>query len=270
MTPIDDVSGGVRTRAAALDRTRLVARVKLGVGISAYLLLWELAGRRQWFGRTFPALSAVIDKIVEPTQRPVLQRALVSTTRAAGFGFGIGIVCAVLGAVAALLVPVLRPGINQLATIAHAAPIIALAPLFIVTLGRERTPMAIAAIAASFAMFVAATAAVDTATREQHDLFTALGSTALRRFRALELPAAVPGLADGLRLAAPAAVLGAVIGEWFGAPRGLGLLIVSAMQNFQVQLLWAAALLAAAVSMVAYGTFSLVAVWAARRWAVTP
>jgi NitT/TauT family transport system permease protein len=59
-------------------------------------------------------------------------------------------------------------------------------------------------------------------------------------------------LLDGLTLAAPAAVLGAVIGEWFGAPRGLGILLVSSMQNFQIELLWAAALTSALVSLAAY------------------
>src|SRR5690606_1434878 len=136
----------------------------------------------------------------------------------------------------------------QLATILHAMPVIALAPLFIVTLGRERTPVAIAALAAGFAMFVAATAAVESAKPAHHDVFTALGTGRVRRFVSLQLPAALPGLADGLRLAAPAAILGAVLGEWFGAPRGLGVLIVSAMQNFQIELLWAAALLAATMS----------------------
>ena len=84
----------------------------------------------------------------------------------------------------------------------------------------------------------------------------------------LQLPAAIPGMADGLRLAAPAAILGAVLGEWFGAPRGLGVLIVSAMQNYQIELLWAAALLAALMSMIAFGLFTLLARWAAGRWAV--
>ena len=65
----------------------------------------------------------------------------------------------------------------------------------------------------------------------------------------------MPAFVDGLRLAAPGAVLGAILGEWFGAPRGLGLLIVSAMQNFQIALLWSAALLAATVSILAFVAF---------------
>ena len=240
--------------------------LQLGVGLAAYVVLWEIAGRRQWLGRTFPPLSDVVHRIVDDGQRDVVMRALSTTVGSSVNGFVIGVVAAFAGAVVALLVPVLRPGVNQLATILHAMPVIALAPLFIVTLGRERTPVAIAALAAGFAMFVAATAAVESARDPHHDVFTALGSSRWRRFVSLQLPAAIPGLADGLRLAAPAAILGAVLGEWFGAPRGLGVLIVSAMQNFQIELLWAAALLAAALSMVTFGVFTGVARWTSSRW----
>ena len=74
----------------------------------------------------------------------------------------------------------------------------------------------------------------------------------------VELPNALPSLVDGLKLGASSAVLGAILGEWFGAPAGLGVLIVSSMQNFQVNLLWSAAFLGTAMSAVGY--FALVLV----------
>ena len=75
---------------------------------------------------------------------------------------------------------------------------------------------------------------------------------------------ASPELVDGLRLAAPAALVGAIFGEWFGADSGLGLLLITSMQNFRIDLLWATALLGVAASLIAYGGFSL-ARWAAWR-----
>jgi NitT/TauT family transport system permease protein len=60
-----------------------------------------------------------------------------------------------------------------------------------------------------------------------------------------------------MKLAVPAALIGAIIGEWFGAPRGLGLLILSAMQNFQMLLLWSAVLLTALVSLTLFGALTL-------------
>ena len=259
----------ISERPSGVTRARRLGRAaQLTIGIAGYLVLWEVAGRRGWLGSTFPPLSNIVRRIVDSPQQPVITRALNATARASLAGFLIGVSAALAGALLALLVPPLREGIDKLGTILHAMPIIALAPLFIVTLGRERTPMAIAALGSGFAMFVASTAAIEAARPLQQDLFSALGATRWQRLFRLQLPAAFPGMADGLRLAAPAAVLGAVLGEWFGAPRGLGLLIVSAMQNYQIELLWAAALLSALLSMVAFGVFTMLARWATARWGV--
>ena len=48
-----------------------------------------------------------------------------------------------------------------------------------------------------------------------------------------------------------------VNGEWFGAPRGIGILIINAMQNFQIVLLWCAVLLAVGASLFFYGLLTL-------------
>jgi ABC-type nitrate/sulfonate/bicarbonate transport system permease component len=76
------------------------------------------------------------------------------------------------------------------------------------------------------------------------------GATASVAGTANIVPAIIVEVRDAA--GAPAAVLGAVIGEWFGARRGIGVLLVSSMQNLQVEQLWAAALTAAAVSLLAY------------------
>jgi NitT/TauT family transport system permease protein len=81
------------------------------------------------------------------------------------------------------------------------------------------------------------------------------------------VPQAIPAFFDGLTLAAPAAVLGATIGEWFGAPMGLGLVLVSAMQNYQMALLWSAALAATIMSLAAYLLFVQLQRVAVRRFA---
>jgi len=55
----------------------------------------------------------------------------------------------------------------------------------------------------------------------------------------------------------PAALIGVIIGEWFGSPRGLGVLVINAMQNFQIPLLWSAVVLAVVSSLTLYGIFGL-------------
>ncbi|MET1044964.1 MAG: ABC transporter permease subunit, partial [Microbacteriaceae bacterium] len=90
------------------------------------------------------------------------------------------------------------------------------------------------------------------ASATHQDVFSVFGSARSTTLLRLQIPVSLPTVFDGLALAAPTAILGATIGEWFGAPRGLGVLIVSAMQNYQVLLLWAAALTAALLSLAAY------------------
>jgi NitT/TauT family transport system permease protein len=86
----------------------------------------------------------------------------------------------------------------------------------------------------------------------QRELFSALGASRLARFGRLALPSALPALIDGLRSAAPSAVVGAIIGEWFAAERGLGPMLVAAMENYAIEQLWATALAGALLSIAAY------------------
>lgn len=65
---------------------------------------------------------------------------------------------------------------------------------------------------------------------------------------------------------APMNEAGTIIGEWFGASRGLGLLMVSAMQNFQIPLLWSAMLLTSAGSLICFGVMSLFERFVYRRY----
>lgn len=244
---------------------RRAAQAAFGLGL--LVVLWQLAGDRGWLGRSFAPPSRIWDTLRDPTKTELLRRATRATASTSVRGFLIGVVIAVAAAAVSQLVPALRPGLHRLAAVLQALPIIALAPLFIVTVGRSGTPVAISAIAACFPMFVAATAAFGAARVIHLDVVHVLGSTPLQQFGRVRLPASIPGLTDGLRLAAPAAVLGAILGEWFGAPRGLGILMVNAMQNYQVGVLWTAALLGAVLSMLAYGVLSGLAVGAHRRFA---
>jgi len=220
--------------------------------VLALVVLMELIGRLGLAGPSWPPLSDVVGYLAESTAQQLLGRALAATGAAALGGFVIGAVAGLLVAMLGALAPATGPGLDRLAAVVHAVPLIALGPLLITTAGRETTPTMIAALAAGFAVFVASTSALAAAGDAQRDVFTVLGAGRIRTLLRLQLPAGVPLIVDGLTLAAPAAVLGAVIGEWFGARRGVGVLLVSAMQNVQVDLLWAAALAAAGISLLAY------------------
>jgi ABC-type nitrate/sulfonate/bicarbonate transport system permease component len=244
---------GGRRRAGAETGSDVGRGIGLAVaGVVTLLLLVEVIGRLGLAGPSWPPLSAVLSYLTTPTGQLVLGRAVAASGTAAALGFLLGTVLGVILATLGVLLPPVGPGLDRLAAVLHAIPLIALGPLLINTVGRGATPTLVAALAAGFAVFVAATSALGAAGEGQRDVFAVLGASRWRTLLRLQLPAGLPLIVDGLTLAAPAAVLGAVIGEWFGAPRGVGVLLVSAMQNFQPNLLWAAALSASVLALAGY------------------
>jgi ABC-type nitrate/sulfonate/bicarbonate transport system permease component len=227
------------------------------LGIALFLALWEAIGRTRLLGISWPPLSDVLGMLADTSRFPLFRRALSATLASTAMGYAWGTAAGLALAALAHLVPPLRRGSDRLAAVLNSVPSIALGPIFLVILNRESTPAAVSSINVFFIVYVSVSSGLQRATAAHRDLFAVLGADRLKRFARLELPAALPALASGLRLAWPAALIGAIIGEWFGAPRGIGILIINAMQNFQIVLLWCAVLLAVASSLLFYGLLTL-------------
>lgn len=226
-------------------------------GLALFLLAWQWIGSNKLLGSTWPALDTVLAYLTDPERRGLFQRALAASFSAAGMGFVIGGLAGLLFAAVAWLVPPLRVGADHTSAVIHAIPQVALAPVFIIVGGPETAPVAISALNVFFILYVAASSGLASSTRAHHDLFAVLGASRLARLWRLDLPAALPSIVSGLKLAVPAALVGTLIGEWFGAPRGLGVLILNAMENFQIPLLWSAVLLTLIASLSLYALCSL-------------
>jgi NitT/TauT family transport system permease protein len=206
-----------------MDRSR---RLALGFfGGIAFLVVWELIGRFGWFGRTFPPLTQVIPTLSEDLDL-VMRAAQASIARAA-IGYVIGVTAAFMVAVVVLLLPRLEPGMYRLAVVVNAIPIIALGALVQVFGLQVYSPAIFAAMLVFFTTMVAVTRGFHSGSAATHDVLSALGASKWQRFIRLQLPDAVPSIADGLRIAAPTAVVGALLGEWFGSERGLGVLMIT-------------------------------------------
>jgi NitT/TauT family transport system permease protein len=98
-------------------------------------------------------------------------------------------------------------------------------------------------------------------------MMTAFGARRRQVLFYLDLPASIPSLLSGLKVSVSAAMIGAVVGEWFGAPTGLGVVILNTLENFQVALMWATVLIVASISLAGYGLLTLAERWAERRFA---
>lgn len=241
-------------RGPAAERLREAAFVAAGVVL--LLGAWEVVGRAQAFGPNWPPLTETLAALVEPNRRALLVSAAGVTLREAmlGYAFGLGIA----GAFACVgrVLPPAEEGLSRLVVFVNAVPVIALSPILTTLAPRSAAPVIVALIASLFACYVSLASGLAGAAPVYRDVFSALGSSRGRRLVYLDAPSALPTIAAGMKLAAPAAVLGALIGEWFGATSGLGVMLITGMQNYDFLALWSTALVAVGISTAVYGALS--------------
>lgn len=170
------------------------------------------------------------------------------------FETGIGYVLAlIIGVAVALLMHVSR--VAHYLTYPHlvllqAIPLIAVAPIVLVWFGFG--PLAKILVVAFVCFFPVAVNAfegfrsVDPAYRELLDTFDA---SPWARYRHLYIPASIPGILSGAKIAATYSVLGAVIGEWLGGSRGIGVYMTRAQRSFRNDRLFAAIVIVMVLSL---------------------
>ncbi|HUO33744.1 MAG TPA: ABC transporter permease subunit [Candidatus Acidoferrum sp.] len=222
------------------------------LGLLAFFSLWEWIGKAGIVGPTLPAPTDVAKALMDPDTLPLLGSSCMYTLASAAKGLLFGASLATLLAVVIHLLPPLRPGLDRLAVLVNTTPPIAIGPILIVVFSRSQTPAVLAGIQVFFLFYVAASSGLAAASPALGRVMIGFGASPWKRLCYLDLPASLPHLASGLKAAVAASFLGAILGEWFGAPHGLGLVILNAMQNFQVQLMWAAVVVAAAMSLTAF------------------
>jgi ABC-type nitrate/sulfonate/bicarbonate transport system permease component len=191
-------------------------------------------------------------------EQAVLLRELGLTLLTAGYGLLLALLLALAVGFAAHALPRSETPVLTVGAVLSSVPMIALAPILGVWFGVGlATRVTITLLVCVFPLLVAVVQGLRESRAGEQELFTVLAATPWQRFCRLALPSAVPLLFVGLKIAAPLAVLGALIGEWNGAERGLGVLMLNAMFGLQVPRLWATVVVACGVSMALYGYLGL-------------
>jgi putative hydroxymethylpyrimidine transport system permease protein len=163
---------------------------------------------------------------------------------------------ALFGAATALLVMAWPPGrrwLLPLLVVSQAVPVFAIAPLLVLWMGFGAASKI--AMAAIVIFFPVTTAFYDGMRRTDPgwlDLARTMGATPRAVLWKLRVPAALPALASGLRVAAAVAPIGAVVGEWVGASSGLGYLMLHANGRSETDQMFAALIVLAAMALALY------------------
>jgi NitT/TauT family transport system permease protein len=119
-------------------------------------------------------------------------------------------------------------------------PKVAVAPLFLVWFGVGALPKVLVAFLISFfPIVIDAAVGLRSMSAEMRDLARSMGATRMQVFARFRLPTSLPYLFSGLKVAATLAVAGAVVGEFVGADKGLGYLLLVTNSNLETALMFA-------------------------------
>jgi len=236
------------------------------LGIALLLLAWEalvrLTGLPPFIlpgpGRVAGALVANAALIAD--------HALVTFAEVlAGLALG-----ALLGAATALQLaasPGLRTWVRPLLVFSQAVPVFALAPVLTLWLGYGvASKVAMAVLIIYFPVTSAFLDGLLRTPRGYLDLARVMGAGPRAVMWRLRVPHAIPALGSGMRLAAVYAPIGAVIGEWVGASRGLGYLMLLANGRAQTALMFAALIVLALFTVALHRAVDLAAARLAARF----
>ncbi len=239
------------TAQPAPRQGRAPTQVETALGLLVLLGVWEMAAQRLTGAYLLSGPSDVVAYLW--ANASLMGRALWETARNAAAGFVLGNLAGLALAALALVVPRAERLIVALALLVFCLPLVATGPILRVVFGPGPGPqITLAALAVYYTTLVPLIVGLRAAPTVWFDLIASYGrgrASALLHVRAM---AALPYLFAGLQIAAPAAFLGAMVGEFTGAERGMGVLTIQAMRSLDIDATWALATLAAAVSIVAY------------------
>ncbi|MBM7116620.1 ABC transporter permease [Archangium primigenium] len=202
---------------------------------------------------------------------PTLWSATLVTGTAALLGF---LLSAVVGVLIAILLGssrLLERALYPYTLVLQTVPIVAIAPLLVLWFGPGLRAVAVSSFIVSLFPVITNTLtglrSVEPALR---DLFRLYGARRLATLWKLELPAALPQLFTGLKVASGLAVIGAIVGEFVAGfsedAAGLGILVLTAYRHLRTDLLFAAVLAASVLGLGLFGAVSLSGWRLLRRW----
>jgi NitT/TauT family transport system permease protein len=175
---------------------------------------------------------------------------LATTFKEAALGFAIANVAAFAAAVVFVHCPPVERCLFPLAIAMKTTPLAALAPLLVIWLGTGLWSKVAAAVLISFfPTLVNSVKGLKAIEPEARELFDCYHANALEMFWHLRLPNSLPYVLSGLKISTSLAVVGAIVGEFVGASRGLGYVVLVSSYHMETPTMFAAVFCAAAIGL---------------------
>jgi ABC-type nitrate/sulfonate/bicarbonate transport system permease component len=223
------------------------------LAVAAFLAVWELYVD---FSGIKPSILPSPSRIL--TQGWVNRQALLDNTwptlSATLGGFALSLVFAFASSVLMDFVPFMRRALLPLFIVSQTLPLVAIAPLVVLWFGFGLLPkLLLVALVTFFPLLVALLQGYESTDGDITELLSSMKASRWRIFRLARLPSAMPFFFAGLRISITYAVVGAIFAEYAGAARGLGIYILNAKNNFRPDLVLAAVVVSALLTLCLFG-----------------
>lgn len=230
-------------------------------GIAGALLVaavWELSARGLDLpAYVLPSVSSILAGLANDAGS--LLAAARFTAAEALTGYAIGCLAGMAAAVLVTMIPSARSVVVPLATAINSVPVVAYSPLVLLWFGiGMASKIVMVAIAVSFTIFLSTIAGLDRVDRRSVDLIRSFGAGPLAVLWRLRLPTALPLVIAGMRVSTVRSVIVAIVTEMLGAYGGLGWVIYQAVLQVDFVKVWAAIIVASAISLAFFGAISFV------------
>ncbi|MBL8563999.1 MAG: ABC transporter permease, partial [Gemmobacter sp.] len=224
------------------------------------LYLWEITVRKFDISPVIlPAPSAIWAQITGSL--PTLWADFVQTfVKGALTGYALGCGAAVLVAVLIDRSPFLQRGLLPVGNFVAALPIVGVAPIMVMWFGFDwQSKAAVVVIMVFFPVLVNTVAGLRATDPMQRDLMATYGASYWQSLLKLRLPAAMPFLFNGLKIATTLALIGAIVAEFFGSPIvGMGFRITAEIGRLGLPMIWAEIAVAALAGSAFFGAVALI------------
>ncbi|MFD4354486.1 ABC transporter permease [Nocardia sp. NPDC058518] len=259
------------TRAAGTAGSTVLRIAKPLLAFALLLGAWELAPRFGLVDEVFlPPFSTVVQAFVELAGNGQLAEHTSASLTRSVTGFSFALVIAVPVGIAIAWYKPISDFLNPVLELFRNTAALALLPVFVLILGiGETSKIALIGYATFFPILLNTITGVRTVDPLLVKSAVSLGFSPLRLFQKVILPAAIPSIFTGIRMAAAGSILVLIAAEMIGARAGLGYLITAAQQNFQIPQMYAGIV---AISLIGLGfNFALVALERRlSRWRTSP
>lgn len=220
------IGGPLPSATGSVSGRTIAAGWPIVVAFAVFVAIWKVAALVAGLGFILPApevvgarfIDAWADGTMEPHAWTTVVEVLLGFAAGATIGLAVGYAIARSRVVERLVSPYL--------VAAQAVPILALAPLLALWFGPGLpAKVIICGLIVFFPVAIATMVGIRSVDRGLLELAASLRATSRQVLTTIEIPAALPSILGGLRVGATLAVVGAIVGEWAGADKGLGVLV---------------------------------------------